>query len=141
MSRRGPKSRTAANSHPSRAGFVRGAFEPTSPLNDAARLEFDRLADVLQGKGTFDRVDLSVVTEAARIADTLNRAFAMAPDVPDLASTKLIGLLLSQKRGLWRELGLTTTPSRSVVRAKAGTPEAIDPIALKIKLLPPQKGG
>jgi hypothetical protein len=139
MSARGPKPRTASNS--SRKGLIRRpGLEAPSRLSIEAQREYERLLAVLDGKGTLDRVDLAVICECARITAVLDAAHEAAGGKPDLASVKIIGLLTSQRRGLLRELGLTTMPSRTVVRAKGGQSPDADPIGPLIKLAGDTKG-
>jgi len=52
----------------------------------------------------------------------------------DIEKVKLVNLLTTQRRGLFRELGLTLQPSRSVVKTVAKTPEEPDPIAKLIRI-------
>jgi phage terminase small subunit len=133
---RGPKQKTSRNSHKTRPGIIRHeTFEPPSPLTKEARTEYDRLLAVLGAKGTLDRVDLAVVAECSRINALLDRAHALAEKLVERDAIKMIGLLTSQRRGLLRELGLTTQPSRNLVKhSPAPTDKADDPIAARIKL-------
>lgn len=134
--KRGPKLRSAQNSHDTRPGIVRHeTLEPPSDLPPAARAEYNRLVGVLQAKGTLDRVDLGVIAEAARTKEWLDQSYqATAGRVPTLVEIAAVSKLTSQRRGLLRELGLTLQPSRSVVKTNA-VPAEIDPIAAKIKLM------
>lgn len=138
MSVRGPKIKTAENSSRSRKGIIRRTSEaPASTLVDVAQIEYQRLLEVLRVKGTLDRVDLAVVTEASRIKALLDRAHKASEGEgePVWGTIKLIGLLTTQRRGLLRELGLTLQPSQSKVRTNAVPAESeADPIASRIKL-------
>jgi hypothetical protein len=135
MSRSGPKPRTAKNTSGRHPGLIRrSSEEPTSELSLEALREFQRLLEVLRSMGTLDRVDLGVVTEAARVKDLLDQ-FYRIPGLPNRATIAAIGLLTSQVRGLRRELGLTTMPSRSLVRVDPGPFEGgDDPVATRIRL-------
>lgn len=133
---RGPKTKTARNTSPRHKELIRHeTLEPPCDLTEAARAEYDRLIAVLSTKGTMDRVDLGVVAEAARIKDELDIAHVVFRAGRNLAGAKLVGLFTSQRRGLLRELGLTTAPNRSVVRANPVPAEKDDdPVAGKIRL-------
>ena len=85
----------------------------------------------LRDRGTLERNDVGVMTEAARLAALLNELHARNDIDTNL---KAIGLLTSQLRGCRRELGLTTMPSRSVVTAMAKPKQAPDPLAKLIKI-------
>lgn len=135
MSARGPKPKTAANSP--RLGGAKvirhETLEPPSDLIEGARAEYDRLVGVLQAKGTLDRMDLAVIAECSRIKGLLDAMHKLAETDPDRLTICSIGMLTSQRRGLLRELGLTSQPSRSVVKTNPVAAEA-DPIASRIKL-------
>jgi hypothetical protein len=131
MAKTGPKQRTAKNTARRQGGFSRAPVEPTAGLTTDGRREFDRLVKSLRDRGTLERNDLGVVTEAARVAAILNKVHAR-DDID--ADIKTIGILTSQLRGLRRELGLTTMPSRSVVTALAKPGKAADPLAKLIKI-------
>jgi hypothetical protein len=97
-------------------------------LSKEAKVEYERLCKVLIARATIGRVDLSVIAECARIKDLLNRAHKMCDLSLDAKNVSMVRQFTAQLRGLLRELGLTTTPSRNVVRtiAKSGAPaEAI----------------
>jgi hypothetical protein len=133
MSARGRKLRTADNTADGHPGFIRRDDEgPTSDLEGLALEEYERLRDVLHSKGTLDRVDLAVLTEAARVKVMLDEAYKVATTDLDRGA-RLIQVLTTQRRGLLREMGLTLQPSRSVVRTNAVSPEE-DPLAKMIKL-------
>jgi hypothetical protein len=141
---RGPKVKTVRNSHASRKGLIRRASEdPTSELSLEGQQEYRRLLEVLRGRGTLERVDLAIVTEAARIKVLIDRAYTALQTVFDSKAVSTLCQLMSQRRGLVRELGLTLHPSRSLVRAPAAVPDPADPIAARIKLSPDttRKGG
>ncbi len=125
---RGPKATTAHNS-PLRVSerILHTQVVPTSPLGPVALAEFQRLVDVLDGRGCLDRVDLATVTECARVKEQLDALYA----VNDL---KFIPLFTSQRRGLLRELSLTIKPSNTLVRSDAKNQKSTDPTADKIKL-------
>jgi hypothetical protein len=125
---RGPKVKTSLNSP--RGAHDRIAHDrvvPTSTLGTVAQAEFERLALVLDARGCLDRVDLSTVTECARVKETLDALY----ETNDL---KFIPLFTSQRRGLLRELGLTIKPSTTLVRSDAKDQKTTDPTAAKIKL-------
>lgn len=137
MAQRGRKPRTARNSPDRHPGLIRhGSLEPPSALDKVAKVEYGRLVDVLDEKGTLDRIDLAVVAEAARVKALLDRAHAMVEKALDPWAVKMINVLTTQRRGLLRELGLTLQPSRSVVRTNPSQSEAAedDPVAAMIKL-------
>ncbi len=140
---RGPKSKTARNSRYDAPGRIQHeSVVPTSALTDSGKEEFWRLVGVLDSRGSLDRVDLSVLTECARIKDQIDRLYVSADaesaaEVPLALSGKtiqLITMLTSQRRGLLRELGLTIKPSNTVVKTIAKDGTQADPIAAKIKL-------
>jgi phage terminase small subunit len=115
---RGPKPRTAENARLGHKELIRHeTLESPCELTEAALAEYRRLVGVLQAKGTLDRVDLCVVAECARVFGLLNHAHADIEGKPTWQQAKLVGLLTTQRRGLLRELGLTTQPCRSVVKA------------------------
>jgi hypothetical protein len=136
MATRGPKLRSAKNAGRGRSGLIRReSLSPPSDLTEAAQAEYGRLCDVLESRGTLDRVDLAVLAEAARIKALLDRAHAVV-DVSDGHSIKVVNLLTTQRRGLLRELGLTLMPSRSLVRTNASNSEKkeADPLGELIRL-------
>jgi phage terminase small subunit len=115
---RGPKQRTSENSRKGTVGIVRhDTLEPPSVLSEAARVEYERLVAVLKAKGTLDRVDLVCISECARIKVLLDSAQQDAAKGIDWDKAKLVAILSGQHRGRLRELGLTTQPCRSAVRA------------------------
>jgi hypothetical protein len=91
---------------------------------------------VLANRGSLDRVDLGVVTEAARVKTEIDRLYAEPLDgqARDSKTVGLIALLTSQRRGLLRELGMTIKPSTTMVKTTAKNGEPIDPIEGMIKL-------
>jgi hypothetical protein len=107
---RGPKVKTAKNMPVSSVRIPHAAIEPTSPLGTVALAEFHRLIDVMELRGCLDRVDLSIITECARVKERLDIAY-----VAD--KTTIIHTLTAQRRGLLRELGLTIKPSTTLVRS------------------------
>jgi hypothetical protein len=115
---RGPKLKTVGNTAPGVAGFIRTPMEPTSKLNAAGRAKFKRLVATLSSNGTLARVDPGVVTEAARVKAALDEIYAAGDIRTDLKATTT---LTSQRRGLFRELGLTLQPSRSAVKSVPGS--------------------
>jgi phage terminase small subunit len=136
--KRARKVKTARNSRRSTVGFVRHeTLEPPCKLTAPARKEYDRLVAVLKAKGTLDRMDLACVAECARVAVLLDAAYGSIKGEPTWEQAKLIGLLDGKHRGRLRDLGLTTQPCRSVVRANP-TGSAYDdepgPWAKKLKV-------
>src|SRR4051794_12619418 len=117
---RGPKPKTAQNSRKSRATQIirRASTDAPSDLTEGAKREYDRLAEVLESMGTLDRVDLAVLAEAGRIKDLLDKAHGQIGKTLDSKSVNLVVNLTAQRRGLLRELGLTSMPSRSAVKVK-----------------------
>lgn len=125
---RGPKVKTALNSPPGAGDRIRrDDVAPTSTLHPVALAEFQRLVVVLDSRGCLDRVDLAIVTECARVKETLDIMYS-------LNDLKQIPLFTAQRRGLLRELGLTIKPSTTLVRSDAKNRESTDPIADKIKI-------
>jgi hypothetical protein len=136
---RGPKVKTSRNSPPGAHQRIEHAVvEPTSPLNEDATKEFWRLVEVMESRGCLDRVDLSVITNAARTKDLLDRANAGLDNVVGADYFKQIAAINSlqgQLRGLTRELALTIKPSTTLVRSDAKKPaQAAEAIAGKIKI-------
>jgi phage terminase small subunit len=121
--KRGPKVRTAQNAALGHKELIRHeTLDAPCELTAGARDEYERLLGVLQTKGTLDRVDLAVVAECARIKSLLDIAHASVEGITEMSGAdwpkiKLVGFLTTQRRYLLRELGLTTQPCRSVVRA------------------------
>ncbi len=113
---RGPKPKTIHNSAPGSAPLDRSPLEPTTNLSIEARREFDRLVASISSRGLIGRVDAGHVTMAAILAAELN---AILAENDTAANIKTIAQLSSQIRGLRRELGLTTQPSKSLVRPGA----------------------
>jgi hypothetical protein len=117
MATRGPKLRTALNSRPGASSeFIRLDREiaPTCELTPTGRREFDRLIAVLRSQGTLELVDMSGISDLARMADLLDQAIKAG-------NVKAIGVYQSHVRGLRRELGLTRQPSRTVSRVRPAT--------------------
>ena len=133
---RGPKLQKAINAPPgARQRIQHETLDPTSDLTENARVEYDRLLTIMDNRGTLDRVDLAVVAECARIKDLLDRVCKAAETgVPERDIVKTIGLLMSQRRGLLRELGLTIKPSTTLVRSDAKSPNSGENVAKLIKL-------
>lgn len=134
----GPKPKTRKNS-PSKPSVLplAEALYATSDLTPVAQEEFQRLARVLDSRGTLERVDIAVLTECARIKALLDRAQADV-DGPvgglDADKVRIVTALNSHRLALLRALGLTLMPSRSVVKTVAKDDNQADPIAGKIKL-------
>lgn len=132
--RRGPKPRTADNAAPGHKELIRHeTLEPPSKLRRAARKEYDRLVGVLRDKGTLDRVDLGVIAECARVKELLDGAHKLYDDLPDSDRLRVVSVLTTHRRGLLKELGLTTRPHLSVVKANP-VPAEDDPVSAMIKL-------
>lgn len=72
---RGPKAKTAANSKPIKGQKV-AKLQPPKTLDKAGKVEFKRLVNVLQARGTLDRADVRVVEMAADIYSQLIKARA-----------------------------------------------------------------
>ncbi len=131
---RGQKLTTAWNGPPRASERIQHeSIEPTSDLSPEALAEFWRLVAVIDSRGCLDRVDLSAITECARAKAELDRAYeANAKEFsPKLVAS--ISLLSGHHRGRLRELGLTITPSSTLVRTGAKA-VAEDPIAKHVKL-------
>ena len=73
--KRGPKPKTRANSRPNKSAGIWSDAEIPS-MTDGARKEFNRLVGVIERAGVKDRTDLSVVVNAARLSDLIDRAHA-----------------------------------------------------------------
>src|SRR5262245_46287500 len=114
--KRGPKLKTVENS--ARLGLIRhDSLDRPCELTAEARSEYDRVLGVIRDKGTLDKVDLAVVAECARVKDLLDRAHKAVGKDLDWPAVKLVGFLTTQRRGLLRELGLTTQPCRVTSRS------------------------
>jgi phage terminase small subunit len=115
---RGPKPKTAKNKPSKPTGpSLAGPPVPTCTLTPIAQTEFERLVLMLDNRNTLERVDVAVITEAARVFARLCKAY-------DDDDTKVINQLTTQRRGLLRELGLTLQPSRTLVKTVAKDPNA-----------------
>jgi hypothetical protein len=129
MSRRGPKARTPRNERPA-FRFADVNLEPTCELGEVGKAEFKRLVAVLWERDLLDRAEVGHISQAARMKEWVDKV-CKAEDAREAA------MLLSQLRGLHRELGLTLQPSKGVGRSKA-LPEPIeaedDLVAGRIKL-------
>jgi phage terminase small subunit len=133
---RGPKVKTARNS---RVAVIRHeTLEPPSTLTKPARAEFDRLVGVLRCKGTLERVDLGILAEAGRVKALLDQMHRnVEKDPNDWRSANRIGTLTTQRRALFRELGLTLLPSRSMIKTNpvgSDRDEEPGPWASKLKV-------
>lgn len=127
MAKRGSKTRTLLNSRQGPTGSIRHkTFKPPCALSDEGKVEYDRLIDILESVGILERVDLACVANAARVKALLDRAHKDVEDNLDPKKVQLLSMLTSQHRGLLRELGLTSQPSKVVFRATPATPEASD---------------
>lgn len=134
---RGPKVRTQENSRQGVAGsLTHEGFDPPCKLSMPAKREYYRLVGLLDSAGTIERVDLMCVANAARIKALLDRAYRDLRRLPNQDSLKAVNMLTTQHRGLLRELGLTSQPSRTVFRAKPKGSERDDqsPWAGKLKV-------
>jgi hypothetical protein len=119
MATRGPKTKTLLNSRKGPSGsIVHGCLDPPCDLTDDAKVEYERLLDVLRSAGTLERVDLLCVANAARVKALVDKAHKALDDDMDPTRVKLLNLLTTQLRGLMRELALTLQPSRTTFRAK-----------------------
>src|SRR4051794_4450162 len=123
MASRGPKTRTSLNSRKVPVGSIQHAdLEPPCELTPAARVEYDRLIGVLVSGGTLERVDLLCVANAARVKALLDEMHRKVNESMDRKTIQTTNMLITQHRGLLRELGLTSQPSRIVFRATPATP-------------------
>lgn len=136
MPRSGPKIRTSQNSRKGPVGSVQhDSLEPPCILTAEAKVEYQRLIEVLQSGGTLERVDLVCVANAARIKVLLDKAHKAVGRRLSAHSVKLVNQLTAQHRGLMRELALTSLPSRTVFRATSATnAEVEDKWAGKLKI-------
>lgn len=120
MATRGPKPKTAKNSRRKAPTTIKiDQVEPTSALAADALKEFYRLVGVLDRLRILERVDLSVVTEAARTKELLDRAYRLHEQTIDPKNVSVVTQLTSRHQGLIRMLGLSVQPSRSVVKTVA----------------------
>lgn len=128
---RGRKQETAENGLLKRV-IQRDNFEPTSPLSDEERAEFDRVVGCLRALGSIGLVDLSVVTMAARQKVRVDRAIAAG-----LADDEVLKLEKGHLSTL-RSIGLTTMPKRQHIRSDVDLAskfdEPPDPIEGMIRL-------
>jgi hypothetical protein len=116
---RGPKPKTAMNSSRSQKGFIRLAqIKPTSELSEVALAEFKRLIVVLDSTGALQRVDLAIPTESARIKAMLDDHYASCNGEYDSKVVSAIAQLVNVQKGLWRQMGICTQPSRVMHQAK-----------------------
>ena len=118
--KRGPKPQTIRNS-PQKAPrtIPLEQVEPTSTLNAEAMAEFRRLLSVLDNMGILERVDVSIVTEAARTKELLDRAYQLHERGIDAKAVMLVTQLTCRSQGLMRMLGLSVLPSRTHVHTVA----------------------
>ena len=124
---RGPKRKTAANRSQTPPRALQPCdVEPSIPLGDHAMAEFVRLVAELDRRGTLERHDVGHITAAARVWGRLYAAL-------ELNDEKIACLLENIYRGYKRELGLTSLPSRSIVRTVAKDDNQY-PTASKIKI-------
>lgn len=141
MARRGPKAKTAANSPAARGGAVdwRGV-EPSAHLSGAARAEFLRLVELLDGAGTLGRTDPRLVELYAVNYDLLCRArdeldrdgLTQANAKGTLVPHPMIAVLNSatiRLRGLIADLGLTPATSRHSGEGRHNQEEGDNPWA------------
>src|SRR5262249_46399812 len=113
----GRKTRTARNSRKGSVDRIHHeTLEAPGVLSSEAQAEYDRLIAVLDSKGTLDRADLSTARECARLKGLLDQANATPGGPLDLDRTRAISIHGSQHRGRLRELGLTISPSRTLIR-------------------------
>ena len=95
---RGPKPKTLKNSRSKPTlGRAIDYPEPASVIGPEAHLEFYRLCAVLDQRGQLDRVDVSVITECARITILLNRCHALQDVMIDPKNIILVTQLTSQR--------------------------------------------
>jgi phage terminase small subunit len=136
MAKRGKKLSTAKNSLPGSSGRIhRKSIDPPSTLSPEAQIEYQRLCEVLESRGTLDRIDLAVVAECARIKDLLDRVQKLCGIGIDSKMISTACQLTSQRRGLLREMGLSIQPSRSVIRSDMQVPgKQSEPLAKLVKL-------
>lgn len=132
MSARGPKPQTARNRRPAApVATPLGVIEPTSTLDVDALKHFYKLLADLDRMGILERVDITLVTEAARIKECLDRVYEMNNPIKHAGK---IAQFTCRYQGLVRMLGLSVQPSRSVVKTVAKDQTSTDPTASKIKL-------
>jgi hypothetical protein len=131
MAIRGPKPKTARKSRPRAGRIDHSSFDPPYPLAGVVLDEYWRLVDVLDNRGSLDRVDLAVVAECARISGLLARLYGdLGQGSLDSADLKAIACLTAQRRGLLRELGLTIKPSTTLVKTVAKNSNAVEAPAI-----------
>jgi hypothetical protein len=117
-SKRGPKRRTVENSRSTAQGYIRHkALEPVSALEADERAEFDRLIVVLVQRGSISQVELRYVTEAARVGVMLSKVNRRPPI--EIEEVRAVAMLTTQLRGLYRDMGLNTLPSRTKIHGSS----------------------
>jgi hypothetical protein len=128
---RGPKAKTKRNSRVVSFGDI-SQIEPTSPLGDIAKVEFRRLLTLLDSRGQLDRVDIGIVTAAARTKELVDELYSA---INKIASITEISQAENLYLGRLRALGLPLQPSRTLVKTtiKEAKPGA-EPIAGLVKI-------
>lgn len=124
--KRGPKPSTAANSRIF-AGARIWSDDATRELSPNTRREFDRLVEVLRRAGVLEKTDFSVVLNAARLHDLIDRAYVELEDIGLVLVTEnldgetrtkanpmlnVINSLSQRHRAVMNDLGLTPASCR-----------------------------
>ncbi len=132
---RGSKIRTPENRrNPRQIAIGEGVTDSPVTLTPAAQAEYERLLQVMQEFGSLEVVDLIVVANAARTKDLLDKAYEALDGGIDRLKLRSVNLLTTQHRGLMRELGLTTSPNRSVFRPKPQPESKTDEWSERLKV-------
>jgi hypothetical protein len=98
---------------------------PVSKLGRVAQAEFDRLMTVLRKRGVEAKIDIGVVTEAARVKGFIDAECEKG----DRMDPRVYKELANLRRGLIRELGLVLQPSRARYAVQGGPASASSPDA------------
>jgi hypothetical protein len=111
MARRGVKPKTLENSR--KTLMLPAPNAPTSRLKASGRHEFARLVDLCQRRGILERIDISILTEAARAKQLLDQECRRGPEMDVRAYVSLASL----RKNLLGALGLCLQSSRATSRA------------------------
>lgn len=145
MPKRGPKSRTLANSRPARVGAIDwSGVGPPSDLTSEAEVEFYRLVEVLRSVGSLERTDPGLVIDAARVKALLDLAHAeidqhgLMITHPNKTKSKnpmieVVNNLTFRRRALLKDMGLSPATSK-VTNPSASNAENESPWAGVLKV-------
>lgn len=110
MSKRGPKPGPKIRFTP-----APGRIDSPVELNADERAEFDRLVELVNGRGLLARIDPAALADLARAQVTLNGLYAAKA-----RNVKAIAQMQNVVRGLRRETGISIQPSRVMLRTTPG---------------------